>query len=337
MKVLYIGHYDEGSTSRMRGQCLENLLKPIMFKVVNIDVPITKSNQLFSSIAWRFKIGPTIKNINVYVRFIIDGDWEYDLVWVDKGVFIESNIIEELKKHSKLVVHYTPDTAFNYNQSKLFYKALPFYDYLITTKSFELEAYKTHNAKNILYCTQGYDSRLHKPYNEFNDKKYEACFIGLFEKERAQVIQLLIENNIQVVLAGVNWEKFAAKNKKNSNLIFKGSKVYGVEYAKLISNSFFSLGFLSNLFPEMHTTRTFEIPACGTCLITPENNEILNFYSHTDVLFFNNIIDIPRIINKYKTDKIKLQIITKAGLLKVNQGNYEYKKIIETLLTKMLN
>ena len=52
---------------------------------------------------------------------------------------------------------------------------------------------------------------------------------------------------------------------------------YIEEYAKIISLSYFGLGLLSNWVPELHTTRTFEIPACNTCLITPKTIEIANF------------------------------------------------------------
>ena len=32
-------------------------------------------------------------------------------------------------------------------------------------------------------------------------------------------------------------------------------------------------GLLAKWVPELHTTRTFEIPACGTALVTERNSE----------------------------------------------------------------
>lgn len=45
----------------------------------------------------------------------------------------------------------------------------------------------------------------------------------------------------------------------------------------------FARGALSRRFPERHTTRTFEIPACGTVLITEWNEEISVFLGEKSV------------------------------------------------------
>lgn len=337
MKVLYVGHYDEGSTSKMRGEYLFEILKPSFLKVINIDIPLNDTNRFIKSFGWRYRKGPLINKINRFILNEIKDNWNYDIVWIDKGVFIKPEIIKKLKKYNNKVIHFTPDPAFTYHQSSLFQAALPYYDFCLTTKSFEIEKYKNFRANNVIYCTQGFDARLHKPYTSFFDKSFDVSFIGHFEKERAYLIQALIDSNIQVVLAGIKWQKFAIKNKKNSNLIYLGNGVFGIEYAKLISNSYFSLGLLSNWIPEKHTTRTFEITACGTCLITPSNDEIRSFYSDVEVLFYESIEEIPNLIHRHLQDKKKLQQITDAGSLRVHQGNYEYKKILHSLILKILD
>lgn len=332
MKVLFLGHYNEGSTSRMRGEYLKEILSPNLFKIINIDIPIASTPNLFKSIGWRYKFGPLINNINSFIINSINNDWNYDFVWVEKGVFVKPEIIFKLKNNSNKLVHFTPDPAFTYHQSKFFYKAIHIYDYCITTKSFEMDSYIKYGSKNTLFCTQGFDSRIHKPSNSFEEKIYETSFVGHYEKDRGVIIQNLIDNKIQVVLAGIKWEKFYENNKNNSYLIYLGNGVYGNDYAKLISNSYYSFGLLSSWIPEKHTTRTFEIPACGTCLITPVNNETSVFFSKDDVLFYNKTDEIPMIIKSNIKNKLELKKITNSGFQKVVNGNYEYKKIIESLL-----
>ena len=78
---------------------------------------------------------------------------EFDLVWIDKGVFIKPSVLKNLRSRSKLLIHFTPDPAFAYHQSELFYKSIPDYDFCVTTKSFEMNDYKKYGAKNVLYCT----------------------------------------------------------------------------------------------------------------------------------------------------------------------------------------
>src|SRR6476660_1292662 len=142
MKVLYIGHYDVGSTSRMRGEYLKELLPGSEFKAVSIDPPLNATPRILRSVGWRYKKGPLIKNINNHIKNELGNVYAFDLVWIDKGVFIDPEIVHQLRKNSRRLVHFTPDPAFTYHRSKLFYQSIPNYDFCITTKSFEIESYK---------------------------------------------------------------------------------------------------------------------------------------------------------------------------------------------------
>ena len=116
LRILYIGHYDVGSTSRMRGEYLKQLLPEHSFFVINTDEPISATPRLLRSLGWRYKKGPLIKNINHHIRKKLNGDYAYELVWIDKGVFIDPDIIYTLKKNSVKLVHFTPDPAFTFHQ-----------------------------------------------------------------------------------------------------------------------------------------------------------------------------------------------------------------------------
>ena len=68
MKVLYIGQYEQGSTTRMRGEYLKQLLQPAQYTVVDMSIPITNTPRIFRSFGWRYNKGPLIHNINNYIR-----------------------------------------------------------------------------------------------------------------------------------------------------------------------------------------------------------------------------------------------------------------------------
>ena len=190
----------------MRGEYLRQILGGSDFKVINTDVPMEKTGRLSKSLAWRYKIGPFISNINNYIVDSLQGDFNYDLVWIDKGVFIKPSVIAELKKNSGILVHFTPDPAFSYHRSKLFFEALPLYDVCITTKSFEVDNYQSYGVRTIL-CTQGYDPALHKPYHKFEEKS-GIVFIGHVEEERAEMVARIVEADLPITVAGNHWDKF---------------------------------------------------------------------------------------------------------------------------------
>jgi spore maturation protein CgeB len=330
MRVLYIGQYGAGSTSRMRGESLQTLLGTASFEVIDIDVPIYQTNLLFRSFGWRYKSGPLIGNIETYIRGRING--HYDLVWVDKGIFLGAGLLSAIRADIK--VHYTPDTAIIFNQSSPFFESIPWYNYCITTKSFEIEAFKKKGAKEVLFCTQGYDSAIHHPYHPFHEKE-GIVFVGHYEEEREYILTKFLERKVNVKLAGPNWEKFARKYRTDNYLSYIGKGVYGNEYGSLISKGQLGLGLLSKWFPERHTTRTLEIPACGTALASERNEDTLSIFSEEEALLYNDPRELIEKADFALKDPMYLEKLTQKGFQRVTQGKFEYLSILKSLLVQM--
>ena len=334
MRILFIGHFEPGSTSRMRGLAIKYILNPDQFTAINLNEPILETARIFRSIGWRYYAGPLIWNINKFIRSKISDSDKYDLVWVDKGVFVDPAILADLKSRGASLVHSTPDTAFFANRSQFFLRALPLYDYCLTTKSFEVDAYSNAGVKELLFYPQGYDKNTHYPRTDFWLKEGIA-FVGLYEPWRAQVIERLLEENILVKLAGVGWEKFSKKMSNNKNLHYLGKALFGSEYSELISSSVAGLGLLSRKFPELHTTRTIEIPACGTTLITEDNMEIRSIFRDDEVIYFTNLDQLIERVSEILSDRDSLMAISEKGFQRVINGKFEYREILEDALIKM--
>jgi hypothetical protein len=334
MKVLYVGHYKPGTTTWARGEQLREILKPELFFVVDIDTPIDQTPRIFRSFGWRYYTGPLITRINDYLEAQIIDQPHFDLVWIDKGVFIRPSIINRFSAAGSTLVHYTPDTAFTHNRSGLFFEALPYYDHCITTKSFELGDYKKGGVQNLHYCTQGYNPVLHKKYYELAEKD-GIIFIGQYEQWREDVIRAIVDQEFTISVGGAGWEKFAGKMKQNPNFHYLGEKIFHEAYARAISKSKVSLGLLARKFPEKHTTRTFEIPACYTALATERNDEILSFYSEDEVMYFNNIPELLGKLSRAMSDPVYLENITEKGYQRVHEGGFDYRSILERLVKEM--
>ncbi|GAB3531527.1 glycosyltransferase [Pontibacter brevis] len=334
MKALYIGQYSYGTTSRMRGEiiCQSELIKS--FSYIDTNIPFTNSNKLFRTLGFRYKVGPLIKSINNYIVYNLQAR-EFDLIWIDKGIFITPETLKLIRSKGGKIIHYTPDTAFHQNRSKLFERGIPYYDYLITTKTFEIEEYTKFKDKNkILLTTQGFHTTIHKPYYDFSEKEVCIAFVGLNEPNREEVIQHLLNSGYNVKLAGYGWQKFVIKN-KNHSLHYLGEKLVGEDYAKALSSCLFGFGALSKKFPELHTTRTFELPACGTALITEKNYETSLFYNDDDVIFYNSLSELTFKVATYIKDKKALEELIKRGKNKAQ--NFSYEIIINDLLDKIFS
>lgn len=182
MKVLYIGIYRDGSTSKMRADKIRNILSNWEMDVINTDIPKQSMWRIWQSIGFRYKKGPLIGKVNSYVLDSLDNRF-YDLIWVDKAIYLTFKTTQELRAHSNKLVHYTPDPAFTYHRSKLFYKSMPLYDYMITTKSFEMNDFIRimGNKNKVLYATQGFDKDLHRPLVDW-DKKKVLLSLGIMKR-----------------------------------------------------------------------------------------------------------------------------------------------------------
>lgn len=334
-RVLYIGQYTEGTTSRMRAEVLEKQLRPCDFEVIDTHVPFYGTSRIMRSLGFRFKAGPLIRNINDYIQSTIKYS-TYELIWIDKGVFIRHQTITLLREKTGRLVHFTPDMAFFANQSKLFNQSIAYYDFVITTKSCEIDLYKKRLAENeFIFTTQGFDKNTHKPFCSFEEKDNAVVFIGLAEPHRLELAEFLVDNDIVLKLAGKGWKSFVAKYKENPNLRFLGDAVFKEDYSKLISSSILGLGLLSKRFPEMYTTRTFEIPACGTALLTERNTEIESFFTENEVIFYDTTADLVEKIKYYQSNLDELKGISEKGHWKVTNGGFDYDSIIENLLEKV--
>jgi spore maturation protein CgeB len=335
MNVLYIGQYSEGTTSRMRATEIEQILKPYIFDVINTNIPFFDTNKLFRSFGFRFKKGPLVSKINAYIKKQIK-NIEYDLIWVDKGIYIAPNTMNFLRSKTKKIVHFTPDMAFYGNSSKLFEKTLPFYDFSITTKTCETREYlKFVSQDKLLTTTQGFSKMIHKPFHKFEDKDDAVVFIGLGEPHRYKVAETLLNAGITLHLVGKKWDSFIETHKHFDNLIFLGNAIYDEAYSKLISSSKFALGLLSKNFPELHTTRTFEIPACGTALLTEKNTELESFYRNDEVIFYENNADLVDKIKYYLSHTSELKMLTEKGRIVVTNEGYDYESLIRNILKKI--
>jgi spore maturation protein CgeB len=337
MKVLYIGQYTLGTTSRMRGEALKAIIKPTIFEGIDTHIPFYKTHRLLRSFGFRYKKGPLINNINKYIVAALKQE-TYDLIWVDKAVFVTPKTTALLRSKAAKLVHFTPDPAFTFHKSKHFFKSLVHYDYLITTKSYELEYYyKYLNMNKVLYVTQGFDKKLHQSSEHPFSIKEGFVFIGHYEKERESVLEKLLQNDIQTTLAGIKWDGFAKKHQNNPNLIYLGNGVYGENYVKILQKAKIAWGAISKWVPELHTTRTLEIPACGTALLTERNSETATFFKDDEAIFYNDLNSLVQQVKYYMNNNKPLEVLTRKGTMAVYSQGYDYTSIIQNLLQKILH
>jgi hypothetical protein len=334
MNAVYIGILQPGSTSRMRADCLRRLTPDWDWEWVDTEPPMRESARPWRTVAFRYQLGKAVDRINSLVLDRI-GDTRRDIVWVDKGVFLETSILRTVRRLARRLVHFTPDTAFHENKSRHFEGSIGLYDLAVTTKSFEVSEYHRRvGPEKTLLTTQGYDAEVHYPRAGDEERRREAVFIGLAEPARERCVATLLEAGIQVRLAGIGWGRFLRRWREDPHLAFEGEEIFGDAYAKLLSASWVGLGLLSKHFPEMHTTRTFEIPACGAVLATEATLDTKRFFGDSEALFFDDYADLAIKLDRLfsSNEKESLTGMAKAGRRRVLDDRRDYTSILANIL-----
>jgi hypothetical protein len=280
-------------------------------------------------------VGKAVKDMNRQVIAELPPDF-FDMIWVDKGVCLYPETIRQLRSQSRRLVYYTPDTSFLHNRSRFFERTLDLYDLVVMTKSLELEQYQTRvGPDRVLLTTQSYDRQLHYPRVDFQGKRPEVVFIGLCEPSREACLDELLRAGIPVRVGGVGWDRFVAQHKANRLLTFQGQAVFGEHYASVLSMASIGLGLLTQRFPELHTTRTFEIPACATAIATLMTVETRKVFDDNQALFFNDYKELAMRILHLMSQPAELQKITEAGHKKVLDGAYDNDSMVKLVLKNL--
>lgn len=344
MRILSIGTFSAAGISNTclhRTWALEKLAE-----VDRIDSTLQHSilwyrivNRLF--VRYHLPIRFYNRPLNKKIAYQIT-DKNYDIVWIDKGVFIEPATLNFIrnKQPQCIIVGYSPDNmAERHNQSQLFLDSFPYYDYYITTKSYTIDKLKQMGCRNILFVNNAYEDSFHYPYELSEEERKrlggKVGFIGAWEEERCRSILYLAEHGIPVkVWGGGKWILY---KDKYPNLIIEDKGLYTEDYNKALSAFDISLCFLRKMNYDQQTTRTMEIPACGSLLMaerTLEHEQL--FEDGKEAVFFSSDEELLERCRYYlQHDEERLQI-AKAGRERCLRSGYSNLETIKRIITQIM-
>lgn len=336
LRILYVGPLGKGSTTLQRMGSLQNL----GYECIPFDMnPYYHfGSRIRRSIAHRLAIGKQLGELNLKLcQFAKEID--YDYVWIDKGVWIFPETVKKLKKDKAFLIHYTPDAAIVFNNTRHFINSIPEYDVLITTKTYELQKYKEYGAKTVLFTEQGFDPYIFHPY-EIDDVTVKTlcsnvCFIGRCEQHYYDVVKA-IANTIDDVAV---WGKWGRKKIFHPWLkkVYRGEGIWREDYAKALCSANIGLGLLSKLVNDQTTTRTYEITACGTFMLAERTDEHLALFEEgKEAEFFEGNEELLDKIKHYLAHEDERKRIAAAGRERCIKSGYSNHVRLKKIMQKII-
>lgn len=357
-RILFLGELARGQTSLMRSRAFERL----GHSVRGVDTGrLWRAATWLSRLAQRsIGVGPIISELNHAVLKAAH-DFHPDLIWAEKQEHLSCETIEALKKNSMLV-HFTPDPYFSvtWKRTRLMDKAIRSFDALVYCKCYERREYEAAGPRAI-YMPLGYCDEVHRPIPSGEGRwSCSVGFLGGWEPRREHLLHAIASRNIAVKIWGAYWE-FLRDGRWNlrRHLIlrqlagnecfrihrdpflaaaFQGGEVYAEDYARALTGSRIGIGFLRTVCPDQHTTRTFEIPACGSMLLADRSNEHEDFFEEgKEADYFSSTDELVDKAEFYSRNEAARERIAWAGRRRCEASKYAYihrlSAVLEALIT----
>ncbi len=279
------------------------------------------------------------------------------LVWADKQEFLRAETIEGLRNLGARLVHFTPDPYFTlgWKRTGIMNEAIRQFDVLVYCKSYEKKDYEDLG-KPAIYMPLGYCDECHRPLNT-NDPQWscDVGFLGGWEPRRERMLRAIAGTGANLKFRGGYWDflrdgKWTLRRRIILSQLaagervlihrddvlgsrWQGDEVYGDDYARALSAARIGLGFLRNVCPDQHTTRSFEIPACGSMLLADRTAEHQEFFAEgQEAEFFASQEELIAKVDFYYRNESARKRIAEGGYKRCVDGQYAYVHRLRAVL-----
>lgn len=346
VKILFLGQIGVGQTSLMRMRALERLGHAV--RGVHTTASWTRTSWLKRQVQRRLQCGSVVDEIN---HLVLEAAREFrpSLVWAEKQEFLRVETIEEMRNFGARSCHFTPDPYFSlaWKRTELMDGAMRAFDALVYCKSYEREQYE-ELGKPLVYMPLGYCDEVHRPVPSNNAQWGCAVgFLGGWEPRRERLLHAIAAAGIEVKIWGGYWDflrdgkwtlrqsvilqQLAGKDRfrfHRDGLLARahqGAEVYDDDYARALTGCKVGLGFLRKVCPDQHTTRSFEIPACGSMLLADRSEEHQEFFEEgKEAEFFSSTEELLDKVRFYCGNESARKLIAEGGYKRCNDGKYAY-------------
>jgi hypothetical protein len=264
----------------------------------------------------------------------------YDLICVIKGLDVRRSTIEAARAANKgaRIVLWTPDDqALPHNQSATFLEAVPAYDMVFTTKSNNVKyrEFEKLGFRQVAFLYQAYSEHDHFPLRT-GVSQYEGkvIFIGYAEEKRFDFMNSLAEHGVRIEVFGNGWNKLTYARRRHANLILHRRPLLGRDYAEALSNAAIDLCFLREKNRDLHTSRSFEIPACGGFMLAERTSEHETLFSEgREAEFFGSKEELLEKVRYYLDHPEERTVIAANGYRRTRADGYSYHHMVERMMT----
>jgi len=339
MKVLYVGPLWVGGTCRQRQEALVDLGQDVV--ALDTYPYLYSGNRLAVALRSRTEWGGRIGRLNAHFVELV---WSArpTVVFVDHVPFLRRESLVAARRVGRAVfVHRNNDDPFAAGalRWRVFKAAIAYYDLHFVPRDENLVEYERLGAPLVRRMYPSFNLRVHRPVVVDRETRErlggDVGFIGAWECEREKTIRFLGESGVGVRIWGPNW---GGRLGGLRDVQVEGRSLFGEEYVRAVCSFSICLGFLRKVNRDASTSRSVEIPACGTLLVaerTPEHEAL--FVEGLEAEFFGSSEELLEKLRRYLGDADARRRVAAAGRDRCLNSGYDNVSRMGEMLAEAVN
>lgn len=265
-----------------------------------------------------------------------------DVLYVDKGSDLKRKTLAAIRADAArqrrriTLVHFHPDNPYHHFEfTRAFVDSVPEYDCLFCPHPWVNEESLRLGAKRAIDLPYGYDSTSHFrefSYDPASEDAVDAVFVGRWEEQRAGWLRDLADTGVDIHVWGGDWKRL----RPHPRIHYRGSYALFPEQRRIFGRAKISLGLLSISNYDGHTTRTFEIPACGGFMLAQRTTGQLAFFEEgKEMACFEGPMELVDKVHYYLAHENERESIREAGHRRCISSGYDYESRMKQVLQEI--
>ncbi len=342
LTVVFAGSLGPGQHSRARLQALERLGS----RVVPVDLTPVGPSPARLPATWRAlrrRLSWPVDEADVNGRLPAAVERANpDLVWLEKALAVRPATIEALRRLRPRVciVAYQPDTLRSWGQRSIQLLGVARRcDAVITTNPQAQRDLQRLGCGRVIWAEKAFDPLLHRPLDLSSEERAQwgapVGFAGFWEAPRARCLARLQEDGAPLKIWGQHWER-RTRGKPLAAAVAGGAR-FGEDYARILNSFDIGLCFLRRKAGDRVTSRSIEIPACGTFMLAERTQEHrVLFREGIEAEFFEGYDELRHKVRYYLEHPDERRAVAEAGRRRCVESGYDQDSRMRALLRRIL-
>jgi len=341
LPVVFVGALGEGRHSRARLAALERLgcrVAPV--DLASVDPAVSGASAAWRALRRRVSWPADEGDVNGRLRAAA-ARMRPRLVWLEKALSVAPRTLSQLRRahpDARIVV-YLPDTLRHWGQRSVQLLGCARRSDVVVTPNPRAYADLRRLGCPVTWGEKAFDPQLHRPLPMGDDERKRwgapVGFVGFWEKDRAGWLRWLHAEGVELKIWGQRW----VDKTRGSALAgaVAGSARFGEDYVRILNSLDIGLCFLRHQAGDQVTSRSMEIPACGTFMLGERTPEHLSLFREgEEAEFFEGYDELRDKVFHYLAHPEERRRIAEAGRRRCLASGYDQDSRMRSLLRRIL-